>query len=344
VLPLHVLGILVTEWLCVPSVSALDVAVTSRKLRPIFKHLLVGNKIDSLAHYNPAYVRFGFLKWLSRRGIVLNENFKVYLPSHPSVLTRDWQTTYANIGPSALTMVASKGSVEVMNLLLAKERKGQSNRLIDDTDGCGFSPLMIAASKNDPNMVRVLLENGANPRLQCFSNDRSALHLACINGSAECVNLLLQCSSATGIDVLAQQDRGGRNGLFHSARNLDILQALLASGPGVLSALHQKDYANGETPLSYFCRKNFHAAADLLLAVPGVDVHHPNRDGRTPLHVSVDKGHLDIVKALLRASGGEKFPADALGETPLELCERLLSLHSGASKVEVTTKIREMLL
>jgi hypothetical protein len=67
--------------------------------------------------------------------------------------------------------------------------------------------------------------------------------------------------------------------------------------------------------------------------------------------VSVDKGHLDIVKALLRASSGEKCPADALGETPLELCERLLSLqlqtqeaHSGAGKVEVTTKIREMLL
>lgn len=275
VVPLQILSSMVSEYFCVPSVSSFDVAVTSATGRAIWKLILQGNKIDALTQYSPSYIRFGLLKWLSRRGIVLSENFKVHLPSHPSVLTRDWETTYANIGPSALTMVASSGSLEVMNLLLAKENLNKS-KTIDDTDGCGFSPLMIATSKNDPRMVKTLLEHGANPRLQCFSNDRSALHLACINGNAECVSLLLQCPSAD----ITLRDRMGRNALFYAAhRNLDILQ-LLVSSPSIRSALNQKDYANGETPLNYYSRKNFSRAAQLLLTVPGVDIHCPNRDGK----------------------------------------------------------------
>lgn len=339
VVPTQILTLTISSYFTLNDLSHMDMALCNSKLRQDWIRLLDGMSLEALSHYRPSYVKFSFLKWLSARGIVLSENFKLLLPSHPSVLSREWGCTYANIGPSAMTMVASSGSVGVMNLLLQKEMKcDRLASMINETDGCGYSALMIAIYKRDSNMVRMLLAHGANPNQQCFSNDRSALHLACINGDATCLKLLLEIKNIN----LAAQDREGRTCLHYTAKtgNLDLLACLL-SAPGIATAINLKDYANGEPPLVYCARKNLDGAAELLLSSPFLNPNIRNRDASTALHVAVHRAHVEIVKALLDNPQTDLSMKDSNGDTPSMWTERFLCQERKQGYLIPSMSVRE---
>jgi TonB family protein len=123
----------------------------------------------------------------------------------PGVRLRDWAAT---------------GQTENIRKLLS----GDNKVAVDSPDEAGWTPLMHAANAGREANVRLLLDAGANVRLQNHAQE-TALHMAARQGSTEVVRLLL----GAGADFAAR-DGEGRSPLFRAiergrAEIIDLLHA-----------------------------------------------------------------------------------------------------------------------
>lgn len=72
--------------------------------------------------------------------------------------------------------------------------------------------------------------------------------------------------------------------------------------------------------------------------IAGLPVNAVNANGKTPLHIASEKGHLDAIKVLLM-SGASTTMVDGFGRTPAE-CGRvsaykLISAHKPGMKYQL---------
>jgi len=112
------------------------------------------------------------------------------------------------------------------------------------------------------------------------------------------------------VRVVNQKDHRGRTPL-HSAKNADIVQALIAAGADI----NVKD-GQGGTPLHYA----IHADIVQVLIAAGADINVKNEEGFAPLHFAVRNlfHMIDVVKALI-AAGVDVNVMTNYGITPLHL-------------------------
>jgi ankyrin repeat protein len=120
---------------------------------------------------------------------------------------------------------------------LAKEHPKQLNI----ADIKGQTPLMLATQAGDDELVKIMLEAGANPDLQDIKG-MTALHSATKSNSMDCVSLLL--AAPCRLDLVTID---GRTPLHTAAwmGNLDAVQQLISSAPKMA---WQRD-AENKTPL-----------------------------------------------------------------------------------------------
>ncbi len=146
------------------------------------------------------------------------------------------------------------------------------------------------------------------------------LHQAARSGTAEVVRVLLEAGAevdawATGFSV----DWGwGWTPLHLAARSNpdpDVVTALAEAGAD-LGAPSRESYRRGNTPLHYVgANPNPEIATALLDA--GADVHAPSASGRTPLHEVAANASNRTVIELLVAAGADVNALDRSGHTPL---------------------------
>ena len=138
---------------------------------------------------------------------------------------------------SPLLHAISHGKVEIVRELL--ERGANPNQIITHT-----TPLLYAISCGEGanEIVQVLLDNGANPNGTDYRGATALMH-ASRNGNIEVVRKLLD----KGADP-NQQDNHGKNALIYLlvGRNIEILRELLRRGANP----HQQDNY-GKTALAY---------------------------------------------------------------------------------------------
>ena len=231
-----------------------------------------------------------------------------------------------------LLNAATEGSAPAVNALL-KHRPAMN---VSDGD---FTPLGIAVYRGHRDVVRLLIDHGANIESQ-DKNGYTALHVAVLAGKTDLVALLLTADAhvdsrskrgATPLQLAAERgsvdssslllqygarvdtrDLHGFTALHIAASNgqADVVDFLLAHGADINSRTE-----SGDTPLHWAAYNGKIDAATLLLQ-KDANVNASDKDGNTPLHWAAAKGHVEMTELLI-ANGANMKALTRFGCTPL---------------------------
>ncbi|XP_068618165.1 85/88 kDa calcium-independent phospholipase A2 [Battus philenor] len=199
-------------------------------------------------------------------------------------------------GATPLMVAVKTGNVRMVQSLLSL------NCCLDKIDTEGNTVFHYAAASNK-EIINVLSSKTASSLNIYNKQGYTPLHMACLANAPDCVRALL----LAGADVN-----------LSAAKRSHPSNAL----PGIVGdivqdnqpKLYQQDMKHGGTPLHWaISREVIDALAD-----KNCDINALNFDGRTALHVMVQRGRLDCVIALL-SRGAEHSTGDKEGNTPLHL-------------------------
>lgn len=247
----------------------------------------------------------------------------------------------------------------------------KSNIDVNFINAAGETPLFKAVKRGDADMVKSLLEAGANPN----AGKMSPLAIAAQQGRNDLADLLKNAgacvkdsdlfqalqdgqfsSASTLVDVASSQGKIVDSGKAISAsiKKAGVENALLNGSDGLLKSLFETDLVEpglanmnvsdklGQTALHRMGFKgNSEAAAALSNA--GADLSIVDTRGRTPLFWAGARGKSDTVKAMLDA-GANPNVTDRLGNNLLDIAQKrghndvaALLKQAGAEAVSDTT-------
>ncbi|KIW22450.1 uncharacterized protein PV07_12334 [Cladophialophora immunda] len=205
-----------------------------------------------------------------------------------------------NGGQTPLSLAARQGHKEVVRLLLetGAERESKNNggwtplllaaRQGHEEDNGGQTPLSLAARQGHKEVVRLLLETGAE-RESKNNGGWTPLLLAARQGHEEVVRLLLETGAKR-----ESKENGGQTPLSWAAEkgHEEVVRLLLETG----ADLESKDN-RGRTPLSWAASREQEGVVRLLLET-GADHECTDDEGLTPLSRAARNGHETVVKLL----------------------------------------------
>uniref|UniRef100_A0A4W3HH18 Ankyrin repeat and KH domain containing 1 n=1 Tax=Callorhinchus milii TaxID=7868 RepID=A0A4W3HH18_CALMI len=173
----------------------------------------------------------------------------------------------------------------------------------------GISPLMLAAMNGHVASVKLLLDMGSDINAQIETNRNTALTLACFQGRAEVVSLLLdrkanvEHRAKTGLTPLMEAASGGY---------AEVGRVLLDKGADVNAPPVP---SSRDTALTIAADKGHYKFCELLIN-RGAHIDVRNKKGNTPLWLAANGGHFDVVQLLVQA-GADVDAADNRKITPL---------------------------
>lgn len=187
-------------------------------------------------------------------------------------------------GANALTFAISAKHLDCVEFLLSA--KADPNEALKD----GTTPIMIAAERNHPAMIQLLIKNGANVNSTRGKTQETPLHMACgVQGGAKAaVQRLLEAKA----DVHAC-DVDGRTPLMYSVISPDVAQGLLAASADV-----NAPDDGGNTALMYACAQNTPPVSVLNLISARANVEVKNERGETALSIAAALNKPDMVNML----------------------------------------------
>ena len=221
-------------------------------------------------------------------------------------------------GYTVLSLAAAKGSYEVVKALLTKPQID-----VDAIDVAGRrTPLMLVsefAEKNELEIIRALIERGANPNLRDQQRGRTALSAAIEAGRFQVVETLLDFNQA---DLFCKDDDG--RGLLHYASRF--------GHTGIVRLLREKGLEvnlrddSGFTPLhEAVCAEIPDAAqfVELLLDL-GADSTIPDNNGGTPFASALVYGHSEVANVLKKKTNiGDTVEATTVEGLPVWILVKL---------------------
>lgn len=158
-------------------------------------------------------------------------------------------------------------------------------------DEYGYTPLMYAADEGRNEIIKLLMDNGAEPNHQpLYDAEPPALHAAVLANRPETVDLMLQYER-TKVGLL---DSAGHTPLYLAVVNgyLECADVLIFHGADV------NDKVRGRyTALQLAASRNDTAMLNLLIR-NGADVNMETR-GRTAFSVASEKGALQCARILM---------------------------------------------
>ncbi|XP_036791844.1 ankyrin-1 isoform X14 [Oncorhynchus mykiss] len=182
-------------------------------------------------------------------------------------------------GFTPLYMASQENHLEVVKFLL----ENGANQSLPTEDG--FTPLAVALQQGHENVVALLINYGTKGKVRL-----PALHIAARNDDTRTAAVLLQ--NDPNADVLSKT---GFTPLHIAAHyeNLNVAQLLLNRGANV-----NFTPKNGITPLHIASRRGNVIMVRLLLD-RGAQIDAKTKDELTPLHCAARNGHVRIIEILL---------------------------------------------
>jgi len=183
---------------------------------------------------------------------------------------------------------------------------------IDEPNEHGKTALMAAAAAGDLALFEALLAAGADPAAENHLGG-TVLIYATGSGNRQVVNRLV----AESLPLDSQASNGWSAVMMAAAKNEGALITLLCEA----GASPNTPDIYGWTPLMRAVYENNTAAAEALLAAPGLDVDLLNRNDQNALHLAVIGGHAGMVEALL--DHGVEQIEDANAHSPQSIAREL---------------------
>ena len=194
---------------------------------------------------------------------------------------------------------------------------------VNSRNGLEFAPIYIAAASHQSNVMKVLLEAGAN--LESESPYGTTLTFAAMTGNAEGARILLDKGAnpnharVDGATVLMMGAQAG---------NPEFIAEMLKRKADVNAASY-----NGATALAYAARMG-HVEVGRMLLAGGAKPDQADLEKQTPLMLAAKAGHTEFVKLLIE-KGAKVNIRNQAGETPL-----MLAAAYGDSPEAVETLIK----
>jgi len=205
-------------------------------------------------------------------------------------------------------------AIKQKNQELARELMRRGASTTPKTPATTGTPLLHAVWEQLIDIVRELLERGADPRRAGTILRRGKptlpILLACEKSNADILKLLLDAGARVD-----DQDDDGFSALHIAAahKNTAVLETLVREHGADLDVRMR----NGSRPIHSAASKGTAENVKMLLDA-GADIDHQNDAGRTPLHWAAEAGNWDTVEVLLERgadaniASGEDEPNMAL--------------------------------
>jgi ankyrin repeat protein len=209
-----------------------------------------------------------------------------------------------------LLQAASEGNLREVRVAL------KFGSFLNARDKGSKTPLMLACINNHYEVVKELLNKGADYDLKTSDGDRSALLWSVFMNNIKIVTLLL----SYGADVNEINRRGDTPLIIASYMgHVEMLFYLINEGADI----HHKTVNKLFTALHFAAFKGHFQVVNMLLENGFTDIDALDSDGRTPLMLAALKDSVDVVE-LLKNHGSDINQQDNMGFTALFLCIKSL--------------------
>ena len=211
-----------------------------------------------------------------------------------------------SIWGTPLCFAAYHGQVVIVRELLSEPGIG-INLAFEN----GSTPLYLAAQQGHVEVVKLLLAASGIKVNLATEVGATPLCVAAEEGRVEVVKLLL-AAPGININTATSDDRTTPLGIAAYSGYEDVVGVLL-DAPNIDIDVRKH---SGATPLYLATQENFPRIVEQLVK-RGADVNLAMNDGSTPLCAAADRGHVEIVRTLLRAPAIEINLALKEGATAL---------------------------
>ncbi|XP_078667214.1 uncharacterized protein LOC144909035 [Branchiostoma floridae x Branchiostoma belcheri] len=176
----------------------------------------------------------------------------------------------------------------------------------------GETPLWDAVRGGHSNIVRLLLQKGADPGAganTASGTEKTSLWLAAERGHVEVVSILAQA----GADLNMADDEGRTPLLVATEKgHAEVMSILIQAG----ADLDKADRV-GRTPL-WRAAGSGHVEVVSILSQAGADLDKADKHQQTPLWAAAFFGNMEVVKVLIEA-GADISKPDETGKTPYQV-------------------------
>lgn len=211
---------------------------------------------------------------------------------------------------SPLYVACEEGEPEIVKLLI--ENGADVNFPVYRKGEVYYTPLIISSAYGYDDIVKLLVDNGADPNISGYDKD-FPLHFASGKNYVDIVDLLIKGGANVNVKNIEEATP-----LHKAARTNSVatIQQLLKHGADI-DAITDIGY----TALCEACTANKKDAVRVLLEA-GADPNIPVDNGETPLHKAVKNNNKEIIELLLK-HGADINKEDGDEYTPLKYAKFL---------------------